>query len=519
MRRITCALVLFTSLAAAQTIERLDGRTPRVDYLVVAPEAWAATLAPLLEAREERGLLPGFASLEAIDATFPGADRAARIQALVRHAAESWKRAPRFLLLAGDVHDARGRPLLPTFTVPAPTIGTCASDHPYACIDDDLVPDLAVGRFPASTEEELAGMVARTLAYEREVAVGAWRKRFSFVAGEGGFGPALDQLLENVFQQVVEQIPDAYEVQLTYKNPRSPYCYPLARFSERVVEQLNEGPLFLTYVGHGHQRSFDRDILRIADVGGVEAATAPIVVVIACSTGHYDDPEDCIGEALLKRERGPVAFIGSSRVSQPYPNGLLGLGMVSILFEDRELTLGELLMRAKGLVLADPDNPLRGQIDMMAGFFLKPEEIKEQRAEQLALYNLLGDPALLPAYPDAECSLEAPEKAAPGATIEASGKVPGRRDGAVVVRLEVPRASFVEELEPLDGADDEAVRLRNYARANDKTLVAVEAEVVDGRFEVSLTVPETAEEELVLTAWFEGADSVALGSVRLAVEE
>ena len=51
--------------------------------------------------------------------------------------------------------------------------------------DDSRLPVVAVGRFPARSEEEAQGMVAKTLEYERDRQPGPWRRRLTVLAGTG----------------------------------------------------------------------------------------------------------------------------------------------------------------------------------------------------------------------------------------------------------------------------------------------------------------------------------------------
>jgi hypothetical protein len=48
-----------------------------------------------------------------------------------------------------------------------------ASDNWYADLDDDHLPDVAIGRIPADTPAELARIVEKILAYERATDFGA----------------------------------------------------------------------------------------------------------------------------------------------------------------------------------------------------------------------------------------------------------------------------------------------------------------------------------------------------------
>src|SRR6185436_2283799 len=148
----------------------------------------------------------------------------------------------------------------------------------------------------------------------------------------------IDDVLERHFNAVVSgKIPMAYDIETAYAKPTSKYCFFPPKFGANAIRMLNDGALFFAYVGHGFRGGFDdvryKDedypILESKNVTQIEVKDGlPIMVVIACSTGEFDAPTHCIGEAIFKRRRGPVAFIGGSRVTQPYGNGLLGTKLV-----------------------------------------------------------------------------------------------------------------------------------------------------------------------------------------------
>src|SRR5690606_7529639 len=83
-----------------------------------------------------------------------------------------------WLLLVGDAppQHAAVDPhyAVPTFHLPAQvnvkfgSEAELASDLPYADLDNDGVPDLAVGRWTAKSADEVAILVRKTLAYEQQ---------------------------------------------------------------------------------------------------------------------------------------------------------------------------------------------------------------------------------------------------------------------------------------------------------------------------------------------------------------
>jgi hypothetical protein len=259
---------------------------------------------------------------------------------------------------------------------------------------------------------------------------------------------------------------------------------------------LNEGSLFYTYVGHGYRTGFDdvryKDeeypIFDPKSVKDVEVREGlPIMVVIACSTGEYDSNSgDCIGEMLFKRRRGPVAFIGGSRTTQPYGNGLFGNKLVEQVFAPGAETLGEALWAAKAAVIAKDSSPLRLQADAIASAIQGPTALEPMRKDVILHYNLLGDPALRIRRPAAGIELTAHGFPGPGRAFTVTGKAP---EGPVEVTFECPRDKFVHPTD-LRGETAEEQILRRYANANNKVVVRAPAAVVNGAFEAEIELPD-----------------------------
>src|SRR5262245_30591239 len=354
------------------------------DYLIVAADPLLAAVQPLIQHRQSEGLrVLAFSMTQVADALNEGLVEPIAVERLVRLAWQSWQKpAPRYLLIAGDAcldRELPGMALVPCAMTQTVLSGATGSDHPFSLADDDLLPDLAVGRLPARTPEELAGMVSRILTYESETPAGRWQKSLAVVAGEGRFGEMADALIEKTFVGAIEDgVPPGYDVTMTYAAQSSPYLYVPTELHAHVVRELCAGPLFFTYVGHGARDAFDDlrfggkryPVLRVKDVSHVrvqEGGGAPVVVVIACSTGAFDDPRGpCIGEELLKDDRA-IAFLGASRDSHPYANAMFGLALVETIFQAKHARLGDALVAAKrALVTPSPFDVQRIALDAAA---------------------------------------------------------------------------------------------------------------------------------------------------------
>ena len=216
-----------------------------VDTVVVCPPGFQQTLAPWMALRERQG--HGVALVS-------NAGTPAAIRDRIREIAQSG--TLRYVVLIGDVPPAaEDDTAARAISVPAhyaeakvnirwgsePRIVT---DNWYADLDDDDVPELAIGRLSADSPEQLAVIVRKIVAYERAIAgsVSAasrgapldndrWRRQINLVAGLGGFGALADAALEAAAKAILtDGIPAAYVTSMTQASWHSPYCPPPARF-------------------------------------------------------------------------------------------------------------------------------------------------------------------------------------------------------------------------------------------------------------------------------------------------
>ena len=150
-------------LTACLTLSLL-GASPPVDTVVVCPEAFRPALAPWLALRREQGH----------ECLVVFGQSAEEIRRQIRAVAAAGGLGQ--ILLVGDA-PSENQPdgsdtSIPTHYVASQVIyrfggeKTIAGDNWYADLDDDRLPDVAIGRLPADSASELATMVDKIVAYE-----------------------------------------------------------------------------------------------------------------------------------------------------------------------------------------------------------------------------------------------------------------------------------------------------------------------------------------------------------------
>ena len=413
--------------------------------LVVCPPQFRTALAPWIDHRNREGV-----RIQLVDSA-PSAGLV-KTQLLQNGLTEQTAA----ILLIGDcrivaAETASADVEVPTYyRLPGPTAKfgttpTLAGDAPYGDLNGDGVPEVAVGRLPVHSTDELAGLVQRILAYESSGDFGPWRDTVQITAGVGGFGMLADAAIESATRSVLTStVPASTRLMVTYCSPSSDFNPGPNDFFPAVLRRYSEGGMFWVYLGHGQVTELDRvpgpggtrrSVLNRQDVALLErpASAAPIALILACYTGAFDATSESLAERMLLSDGGPVAVLAGSRVTMPYGNAIAAQGLIHAVYQNRSANLGTAWLAAQRELAADSkdDNDLaarRQMVDILAtAISPAADQLPEERLEHVHLYNLLGDPLLKLAHPG-EITLQMPRGVAPGQTLLIKGVTPHAGD-------------------------------------------------------------------------------------------
>lgn len=498
-RFLATALIL---LSIYTTVPRVDA----ADVIVVRPKGWSAALQDWKQYRQAQGHT--VVELDSVET-------APEIRASILKVAEANPNTLKFILLASDVG------LLPNQQIPIPVFyhpGTAlvkfggdekiASDSTFGDLDGDDLPDVAVGRIPADSPQQLKKILARTINFERSQDVERWRREVHVIAGVGGFGALADGAIEMTTRRFLsDRIPGWADVTMTQASPQSPFCPDPWRFSETTIDRMNQGGMFWVYIGHGHLKTLDYlrcdkqwlPIMTDKNVPQVKIGpNSPIGLFLACYTGAFDAVEDSLAEQLVTHDDGLVAAIASSRVSGPYGLAMLSSGMLNQCFEHKTSTLGEILLNAKremmqpepaGKVASAKD---QSQLLNALASALSPEgyDLAAERQEHVWMMNLIGDPLLRLNYPS-EVTLNELATAKPGDQITVTGKSPFA--GVMHIEFAYRRDQLNPSIKQTDAfqpdVDSRQRAQKVYESANSRVIFETNTTVASGNFSIAINVP------------------------------
>ncbi len=226
--------------------------------------------------------------------------------------------------------------------------------------------DVAVGRFPVSSESQAQIAVDKTIAYSTRTILGAntltsnfgsWKNIVTFVADdENGITHvvAADSMASNAERANaninVEKIYlDAYP-QVTYSSSAR---YP--EVTAAINNRMNAGCLLFTYVGHGGKNGWAHErVLELTDISNwANRYNQPWMVTLACEFGWYDRSLLSPAEmAFLNANGGVAGMVTTSRVAFTVTNESYGLAFFNHIFDRNDhvpQTIGEINRMTKNL--------------------------------------------------------------------------------------------------------------------------------------------------------------------------
>jgi len=262
-------------------------------------------------------------------------------------------------------------------------------DDRFGLVDgNDLLPDIAIGRLPATTIENAKIMVDKIINYESNAPFGQWRSTITMV-GDDPLRPESSHETRHIGRlenSVNPKIPSVFHLRKLYL-PDYPIVQDLSSFgvtrpgvTDHLMDQLRQGTVLVNFSGHGSPKvwtqervlTMERDVSRI-DTGD----KLPFWVAATCEWGRFDlIGDDCMPEVLMAMAgNGAIGSLSAARVSYLGPN----LDFMSRYF---------------GSLFSDNTHPGRSATLGMAQIATKNGKSNDER------YVLLGDPALRLATPN-----------------------------------------------------------------------------------------------------------------------
>jgi hypothetical protein len=351
------------------TLRRVENQA---DYLLIGPASFLTAAEPLLARRASQGLITKAVSLEEIATAFGyGTASGEAIRSFVSYAYHSWTRpSPRYVLLLGDATYDPQHFIATSWASPLPALWGktgylwTALDPVIGAVNgEDEIPDVAVGRIPATTVEQAEALIGKLLDWEE--------------SGQGLSGKAA--LVADNADSAGDFEWDVEDIRTSFLGDRETDVLKVRQLgagTRPAIQQALDGGLSLmSYVGHGSTALWaSENVWNSWDAPNLLAQSQqPVLLTLTCLNGYFVATNfESLSESLLKVEgRGAIAAFSPSGLSVDGPAHQYHRALVQELVSGRHERLGDAVLAAQGIY---------------AETGLMPE--------LLSIYHLLGDPAM-----------------------------------------------------------------------------------------------------------------------------
>ena len=348
-----------------------ESKDVNYELLIITTNAYQNSFQNLILLYQQRGIRTKVTTTETIYSTVTGTDNQAKIRNYIKQEYQSY--SIQYVLLGGDVElvpyrgfycHVQSSSVYEDDDIPADLYysaldGTWNTDNDSKwgeIGEDDLLPELSVGRMPFGNTTELTNLLNKTIAYQNTPVLGELRK--VLLAGELLSDPPTLTYGEDYLRLLIGHHTDngytttGIPYSATYNDTL--YDHIIGGYgwsTAQLLTKINQGRPFIHHSGHANSdyvmRLYNSDITN-ANFYNVNGTTHnyELVYTHGCICGSFD-ASDCIGEKMTNLTNFAVSFIGNSRYgwfnegTTEGPSGHLHREFVNALYTDSLCRAGE----------------------------------------------------------------------------------------------------------------------------------------------------------------------------------
>ena len=407
--------------------QALHNREEGCEYLIITPDdsiflAWADTLKQF---RLRQGIPTKVATVSECGGNDPEA-----IRNYLLNAYNHWTIPPAAVLLFGGNRNTNPdfgiKPYVYSIPVTQGHSYQFPSDNPYADMNGDSIPDLAISRLPAYSENNCRLYVKKCIDYELNpptdahyydhpvITSGYEEDKWFLITSQSVDGFFRNHLgkhptnLYMVFDQMNPNVtpPDSIwstatntEAVLDYFGPNGANYIPTSigalddwktmMDKQLLSDAISDGTFLTLYRDHSANESWGSPYFHKGDVRLLRNLHPTFIFSIGCLTNNFWDAWTvCLMEEFIKSEVGAIGGIGSTSVTYSHFNDLLTWGMFDYIWPDFMPTLGS--QNAPEIVYPS-FSLVAGKMFLGQQSFLPHGAWPTQTEKTLNLFNYLGE--------------------------------------------------------------------------------------------------------------------------------
>ena len=359
--------------------EVLLNREEGCEYLIIVPDdstfiAWADTLKAF---RTKQGILT-----KVVTASDCGSNEAEDIRNYILNAYNNWAIPPAAVLFLGGNQKNSNFGLKPfIYTMPHNDweVYHYPTDNPFADMNGDSIPDLAISRFAAYNANECETLVKKAIDYELNpptdphyydhpvITSGYEEDKWFMITSQITHNYLRDRLGKhpsNIYMKYywVDQNPTPPDsiwstdsntpAALDYFGPNGTSYIPMSlggldnwidEFNDTqvLIDAINEGGFLTFFRDHSNRELWACPIFETSDILQLQNKRPTFVLSIGCLTSDYWHTEgNGFSELFCKTNAGAVGLIGANSVTYSHYNDPITWGIFDYFWPDFMPTLG-----------------------------------------------------------------------------------------------------------------------------------------------------------------------------------
>ena len=347
------------------------------------------------------------------------------------NAGNDTSKMPRYIFLIGDAsYDYKNRVVnndnyVPTYESEEShyLVSSFCNDDFFAFLDDNEdisntgianTLDIGVGRLPVNNTGDAIAALNKIKHYKSTASLGPWRLQTTIVSdNEDGAGPHMDD--GELMSQTIENGSIIYNETKVYLDAlptvSSPGGARCPQANKIIDNQIYKGCFMTNYSGHGNTAVWSAKRILTADDYNLwtNFDQMPFTVTATCDFGRFDQPSYVsAGEALvLKNNGGVIAGLTTTQLVYQYSNRILNEAFLRAQFthlpNNKWYRFGDAFRIGKNETYNANPLPNEGTVINFRKF------------------ALLGDPALLPDFPQYTVVTDSIKNTTSNATVDTIG--------------------------------------------------------------------------------------------------
>ncbi|MBC8345457.1 MAG: hypothetical protein ISR89_06375 [Candidatus Marinimicrobia bacterium] len=350
--------------------DKIRNTTMGADHLIIGPQNFSSTSTPLMDHRGNSL----FINLSSIYREFSGGNEdPVAIRHFLQWTQEHWNQSPSTVLFMGDAdYDYRNVTGQSNIHVPTIEVGT---NYSHATDDrlvsfNGVIPEMATGRFPARTPEEVTAFVEKTIAFETAMPDGLWKQRITLVADDPArperetYELSIGKSHTLNSERLTKTIPSFMEIKKLYMvdypevSDGSAFGVIKPAATQALFDQIASGTVIINFIGHGNPTQWAQEKMLIINEerNDIEFMLAemklPLWIAGTCNWGHFDQiGSESFAEELMRTPMDAASAVITTTRGITVSSNIQYLEKVfSAFFPDKgvtEATLGMVLQSVK----------------------------------------------------------------------------------------------------------------------------------------------------------------------------